>query len=71
MIKKSKDEYGVIVNCTEANVLDSPEKGSPIVCQLPAGKRVKIIAKPNRYYVTVQVSPAVVGFASKEFIKAE
>ena len=71
MIKKSNDEYGIIVNCVEANVLDSPEKGSPIVCQLSAGKKVKIVAKPNRYYVTVQVSPAVIGFVSKEFIKAE
>lgn len=72
MIRKKKDDkYGRIVNCSEANVVDTPEIGSPIVCQLSAGKRVKIVSKPNKNYVGVQVSPAVYGFVIKEFIKAE
>lgn len=69
--KKDKDQYGRIVNCPEAKVLDTPEVGSPLICQLSAGKRVKIISKPNKTFVGIQVSPSVYGFVKKDFIKAE
>ena len=73
MIKKAKekDKYGRIVNCEEADVLDTPEHGAPKVGQLLAGRRVTIVSKPNKNFVGIQVSPAVFGFVLKEFVKAE
>lgn len=69
--KKDKDQYGRIVNRTEVKVLDTPEDGAPFICQLSAGKRVKIVSKPNKNFVGIQISPSVYGFVKKEFIKAE
>lgn len=69
--KKDKDQYGRIVNCSEVRVLDTPEVGAPYICQLSAGKRVKIVSKPNKTFVGIQVSPSVYGFVKKDFIKAE
>lgn len=66
-----KIKFGVIVDCEEANVLDSPEAGSPIVCQIKAGTRVVVLSKPNKKFVGIGVSHSVLGFVAKEFIKAE
>ena len=71
ILKKKKIDYGIIVDCKEANVLDTPEKGSPLVCQLKAGDKIKIVSKPNKYYYGVSVSNSVTGFVSREFVKVE
>lgn len=69
--KQKKIEHGVIVDCKEADALDLPEDGAPIVCQLSAGRRVLILSKPNKRYYGIGISPSVVGFVRKEFVKAE
>lgn len=69
--RKKKSDYGRIVNCKEANVLDNPEDGAPLVCQLKAGDVVKILSKPNRNYYSIGVSNSVIGFVSKDCIEAE
>lgn len=66
-----KIKFGRIVDCEEAKVLDSPEIGSPIVCQIKAGTRIVILSKPNKKFVGVGVSHSVLGFVEKEFVKAE
>lgn len=67
--KTNKTEYGVIVNCEFADVLDTPEQGAPLICQLNAGRRVKKVSKPNKRFVGVEVTNSVIGFVDKEFIK--
>ena len=66
-----KIKFGRIVDCEEAKVLDSPEVGSPVVCQIKAGTRVVVLSKPNKKFVGVGVSHSVLGFVAKEFVKAE
>ena len=69
--KRKKSNWGTIVNCEEVDVLDSPEIGSPLVCQLRAGKRIKIISKPNKNYYGVGITNSVVGFVEKDYVEAE
>ena len=68
-IKKVK--FGRIVDCEETKVVDSPEEGSPTVCQIKAGTRVVILSKPNKRYIGIGVSHSVLGFVKKEYVKAE
>ncbi len=70
-VKKKKNSYGIIINCDEASVLDTPEDGSPLVCQLKAGDKVQILSKPNKNFFGVGISNSVIGFVSKKHIKAE
>lgn len=69
--KRKKSNWGTIVNCEEVDVLDSPEIGSPLVCQLRAGKRIKIISKPSKNYYGVGITNSVVGFVEKDYVEAE
>lgn len=69
--RKKNSEWGIIVNCEEARIYDSPDKSAPLVCQLRAGKRVKILSRPNRDFVGIGVTNSVVGFVLKDYIKAE
>lgn len=69
--KTKKIERGVIANCEEARVVDVPEDTAPIVCQLSAGTKVKIISKPNKRYYGIGVSPSVIGFVNKEFVEVK
>ena len=69
--KRKKSNWGTIVNCEEVDVLDSPDIGSPLVCQLRAGKRIKIISKPNKNYYGVGITNSVVGFVEKDYVEAE
>ena len=69
--KRKKSNWGTIVNCEEADVLDSPEVGAPLVCQLRAGKRIKIISKPNKNYIGIGITNSVVGFVKKDYIETE
>lgn len=71
MAAKKKIDYGKIVNCKEADVIDNPKKDSPLVCQVKAGNMVKIISKPNKYYYGVGISNTVVGFILREYVKVE
>ena len=66
-----KIKYGRIANCEEAKILDAPEDGAPIICQAKAGTRIVILSKPNRKYLGIGVSHAVLGFVEKEFVEAE
>ena len=66
-----KVKFGRIVDCEEANVLDAPEEGSPIVCQAKAGTKVVILSKPNRKFIGIGVSHSVLGFVKKEYVKTE
>lgn len=68
--KKQKSSYGII-NRKEVNVVDNPRKGSPLVCQLKMGDKVKIISKPNKYYYGVGISNSVVGFVSRDYVETE
>ena len=69
--KKISGEYGIIVNCKEANVLDYPDSAAPLVCQIKAGNKVLILSTSNKKYYEVRVSNTVTGFILKEYIKVE
>lgn len=67
--KKTKTNYAVIVDCEYANVLDTPEIGAPLVCQLTAGTNVKKLSKASKGFVEVEVSHSVTGFVEKKYVK--
>lgn len=67
--KTKKDEWGVVISKKDVKVLDNPVEGSPLVCVLPVGQKVKIISKPNKKFYGVGVSPSVVGFVQRTDIK--
>ena len=71
MARKTKSGYGVIVNSDkEVKVLDAPELGAPLVCQIPVGTKVKIVSTPNKSFYGIGVSQSVIGFIPKDNIKA-
>lgn len=70
MIKKTKTNYTVVMDCKYANVLDYPEKGAPVVCQFSPGEKIEVISKDKKYY-KVKVSPSVTGYLDKDFIKVK
>lgn len=69
--RKKKSNYGRIANCKEVRVLDTPENGAPLVCQIRAGKRVKVISKPNKNFIGIGITNSVVGFIPKDNIEME
>lgn len=68
--RTKKEDYAVIIK-EEAKVVDNPEEGSPVVCLLSRGNRVKIISKPNKKFYGVGISNSVVGFINREDVTTE
>lgn len=72
MIKRSKKEdFAVVISEEDARVLDNPVEDSPVICELPKGKRVRIISKPNKSFYGVGISNSVVGFIRRDDVKTE
>lgn len=67
--KKKLSDYGVIVGNEEVDVLDNPEDGAPKVCQLHPGRTVRLLSKPNKKYLGIGVTKAVMGFVLKENVE--
>lgn len=69
--KKKNSNFGVITNCEEARVLDAPTEKAPLVANIPAGKKVKIISKADKAFYEISVLPSVTGFIDRKFVKVE
>ena len=69
--KTKKEEWGIVISEEDAKVFDNPEEGSPVVCELTKGQKVKIISKPNKKFYGIGVSPSIVGFIHKADIKVD
>lgn len=69
--KTKKEEWGIVISEGDAKVFDNPEEGSPVVCELAKGQKVKIISKPNKKFYGIGVSPSIVGFIHKADIKVD
>ena len=69
--KTKKEEYAVVVSEKDAKVLDNPTEGSPIICEVRKGRRVKILSKPNKKFYGVGISNSVVGFIHRDDVKTE
>ena len=67
--KTKKEEWGIVISKKDARVIDNPEEGAPLVCQLPTGAKIKILSKPNKKFYGIGVSPSVVGFVHRTDIK--
>ena len=69
--KTKKEEYAVVISEEDAKVLDNPVDGSPIICELAKGRKIKIISKPNKKFYGIGISNSVVGFIRREDVKTE
>ena len=72
MVKKTKKkEFAIVISKKDVKVIDNPVAGSPVVCELSKGTKVKIISKPNKQFYGVGISNSVVGFISRNDVKTE
>lgn len=71
--RKKKSNIGIIVSKdgADADVFDNPGEGSPKLCQIKPGRKVKVLSRPNKDFVGIEVTHAVVGFVLKKNIKVE
>ena len=71
--RKKKSNAGIIINedGADVDVYDNPDLGSPKFCQIKPGRRVKVLSHPNKDFVGIEVTHAVVGFVLKKNIKME
>ena len=72
MVRKiKKEKFAIVISEKDAKVLDNPMVGSPVVCELSKGTKVKIISKPNKQFYGIGISNSVVGFVARKDVKTE
>lgn len=55
----------------EVDILDSPEIGAPVECQISCGDKLPVISVPNKLFVEVRISNSVTGFIEKKYFKVK